>query len=31
MEYPYSGPLLSIKKKQSTDTCYNMSEPQNII
>ena len=31
MEYTYSGLLLSIKKDWSTDTCYDMVEPQNII
>ena len=31
MEYPYSGILLSIKKEWSTDACYDMVEPQNII
>ena len=29
--YSYDGILFSHKKEQSSDTCYNMMNPENII
>lgn len=29
--YPYKGVILSHKGEQSTDTCYNIEDPENIM